>query len=197
VPPVLEWLLESDGQSRLVHPGISANQLMRQFLDLLEAFLLKEHTRATLAEKEQGERDRQEAKEAAQRLGLQNEGVIKPGVALSTLANIVKRPDAKLKKREMCEVISLFLMAAAWAFGALLSSENARSELSGLLIKLAEEHPEVSALAAEDLPLPRPVMSLHDEYYDLDTGQWARWVDKLAVPEVANEGANGQENAKE
>lgn len=52
VPPTLEWLFETEGLDRLAHPGVSANWLVRSFLNLLEAMLLKGHTRATLAEKE-------------------------------------------------------------------------------------------------------------------------------------------------
>ena len=67
VPPVVEWLFDSElgGSGRLIHHGLSANWLVRSFLDLLEALLLKGHTRASLAAKEQEDRDKKEAKEAA------------------------------------------------------------------------------------------------------------------------------------
>lgn len=42
---------------------------MRSFLDLLEALLLKGHTRASLAAKEQEDLDKKEAKQAAMQLG--------------------------------------------------------------------------------------------------------------------------------
>ena len=42
---------------------------MNSFLNLLEALLLKDHTRASLAREEQEERDRKEAQEAAAALG--------------------------------------------------------------------------------------------------------------------------------
>jgi hypothetical protein len=67
-------------------------------LNLLEALLLKEHTRASLADKEQEERDKKEAKEAAARLGAaQNTGLPardKP-VAASTLATLAQGPGAR------------------------------------------------------------------------------------------------------
>jgi dynein heavy chain len=95
VPSALEWLSDS---SCLLHPTVSANWLVRSFLNLLEALLLKEHTRASLADKEQEERDKKEAKEAAARLGAaQNTGLPardKP-VAASTLATLAQGPGAR------------------------------------------------------------------------------------------------------
>lgn len=60
VPSVIEWLFESGrgGPGHLVHPSVSANWLVHSFLNLLEALLLKEHTRASLAVKEQEDRDK-------------------------------------------------------------------------------------------------------------------------------------------
>lgn len=39
----------------------------------------------------------------------------------------------------MTEVVNLFLLAAAWGFGALLSSSESQRELSDLLTHLASE----------------------------------------------------------
>ena len=96
VPPALTWLFETEGLERLAHPGVSANWLVRSFLNLLEALLLKDHTRASLEEKEQGERDKQEAKEAAMLLGAQAVGQPRGGgVAAATLAALARSPDHK------------------------------------------------------------------------------------------------------
>lgn len=68
----MKWLLddESPGRAGLIHQTLSENWLVRQFLQLLETLLLKGQTRASLEEKEQEERDRKEAKEAALKLGI-------------------------------------------------------------------------------------------------------------------------------
>ena len=179
VPPALEWLFETEGLDRLAHPGVSANWLVRSFLNLLEAMLLKGHTRATLAEKEQGERDKQEAKEAAQRLGAQNIGQARGGVAAATLAALQRGPDNKGKKHEMAEVVNLFLMAAAWGFGALLSSSESQRELSDLLTHQASEQHEIAELMTDGYALAPPGMSLHDHYLDSTTGAWSKWSDRL------------------
>ena len=54
VPPTLEYLLGEGGAGRahLLHPTLSENWLVRSFLVLLEALLLKGHTRASLAQHE-------------------------------------------------------------------------------------------------------------------------------------------------
>ena len=71
VPEVLAWLLSPDSPNYLDYPNIFANQLVAAFLSLLEAFLLKNHTRESLAKKELEELDKKEAKEAAALLGSQ------------------------------------------------------------------------------------------------------------------------------
>ena len=84
LPPVITWL--SEKSSHLLHPSVSANWLVRSFLNLFEALLLKEHTRESLAIKEQEDRDKKEAKEAAAKLGAQGLPVVRSGaVAVSTL----------------------------------------------------------------------------------------------------------------
>ena len=71
VPPALKWLLDDEGPGRneLIHQTFSENWLVKSFLTLLEALLLKGQTRASLEAKEQEERDRKEAKEAVMKLG--------------------------------------------------------------------------------------------------------------------------------
>ena len=198
VPPALAWLLDDDGPVRLVHPGVSANQLVKAFLGLLEALLLKDETRETLAKKEQEERDKREAKEAAERLGSQHLGHIasRAGVATSTLSALSKQRQrggeaARAKKQAKTEVTNLFLMAAAWGFGALLLSTEAKAELSELLIRHAGEQQEIAALAAEDFAVPLPGMSLHDHYVDFGTGGWKRWDELLACPAPDKDGLGG------
>lgn len=79
----------------------------------------------------------------------------------------------------MAEVVNLFLMAAAWGFGALLSSSESQRELSDLLIHLVNEQHEVAEQAADGSPFATPGMSLHDHYLDLTTGAWSKWSDRL------------------
>jgi dynein heavy chain len=102
-------------------------------------------------------------------------------------------PDARLKKQETAEVINIFLMAAAWGFGALLSSSESKHELSGLLTQLASEQQEIAELVADGYPLPSPDMSLHDHYLDQATGTWLKWSDKLTSGATDAVGAQASE----
>jgi len=105
IPPVVAWLFSSElgGSRHLVHPSVSANWLVHSFLQLLEALLLKEHTRASLVIKQQEERDKKEAKEAAMQLGarsLAGHGST-GGVAAATLEALAgaarRAPDLRAK----------------------------------------------------------------------------------------------------
>ena len=86
-------------------------------------------------------------------------------------------------------------MAAAWGFGALLLSTEAKLELSELLIRHAGEQPEIAALATEAFPVPLPGMSLHDNYVDFETGGWRRWDGLLAGPAPGEGGQGGGPSA--
>ena len=79
----------------------------------------------------------------------------------------------------MAEVVNLFLMAAAWGFGALLSSSESQRELSDLLTHQASEQHEIAELMTDGYALAPPGMSLHDHYLDLTTGAWSKWSDRL------------------
>jgi len=186
VPPVIEWLFgsASEDSKLLVHPSVSANWLVTSFLDLLEALLLKGHTRASLAAKEEEERDRREAKEAAARLGAQNAlGAGSTAVASSTLAAMLgagsRGSDLRAKRRETAEYVNLFLLAAAWGFGASLGSPQARVSLSELLTAAAGAHPDVIELLGDGYPVAKPGLSLHDHYLDPEAGVWQPWRDLL------------------
>lgn len=182
-PPVLEWLFGGSGHGRglLLHARVSANWLVRSLLNLLEALLLKEHTRASLAVAEQEERDRQEAKEAAMRLGAQSlPGASRGGVAVEALAALAAvgqrgAETLRAKRREMAEVVNLFLLAAAWGYGATLTTPEAKLALSGLLTECVCGQPAVAELLSEGHPVARPGLSLHDHYLDLPSGTWLPW----------------------
>lgn len=195
VPEVLAWLLSPDSPNYLVYPNISANQLVAAFLSLLEALLLKDHTRESLAKKELEELDKKEAKEAAALLGSQ-QVLARPGVAHSTLAAMGRGSEvARAKKNVKVEFINLFLMAAAWGFGALIPSENAKIELSELLIRLAGGQEEIAALALEEYGVPVPGMNLHDYFVDFDKCGWTKWKDLLSASPRQDQSLNSDEPA--
>ena len=79
----------------------------------------------------------------------------------------------------MAEVVNLFLLAAAWGFGASLATPEAKRELSEAIIAEASLDPAVVELISEGFTLATPKMSLHDHYFDHKTGQWKLWSSKL------------------
>jgi hypothetical protein len=79
----------------------------------------------------------------------------------------------------MAEVVNLFLLAAAWGFGASIATLEAKKGLSKLLTTQAATDPVVSELISEGCSLATPGMSLHDHYLNLSTGQWQLWSSKL------------------
>ena len=102
-------------------------------------------------------------------------------VASSTLAamslGLASRggADHRAKRRSMTEVVNLFLLAAAWGFGASLATPESKLELSELLTARANAHPTVMELLADGHSVAKSGMSLHDNYLDPQTGSWQRW----------------------
>lgn len=101
-------------------------------------------------------------------------------MTLAALTGAAKRDsDHRTKMREMTELVNLFLLAAAWGFGACLVSPDSKLQLSELLILHATAQPAVAELLAEGYPVAKPGMCLHDYCVDLTSGVWQPWKDCL------------------
>ena len=96
---------------------------------------------------------------------------------------VVARPadPRALKRSAMSESANLLLLAAAWGFGAMLTSTGAKAELSQVLILSLRSQPEVAELLDDEGLLAPPGLQLHDHYFDAEAGGWRSWEDKLAA----------------
>lgn len=182
-PAALKWLLSSSqaGSRHLMHKSLSANWLVRAFLKLLEALLLKGHTRASLAIHEQEEKDKLEAKEDAKRLGASNVGGGGKRVRgeVSNTAAHRAADQRAVRRREMADTANQLALAAAWGFGAMLGTVAAKASLSEVLVASIRAHPALAELVAEEDSLVSPGLRLHDHFLDRNTGEWRPWSDRL------------------
>ena len=88
---------------------------------------------------------------------------------------MLRGPDPKGKKGEKTELVNLFLMAAAWGFGASLSSEESQVQLNELILTQVLLNPDVAKLQEEEYPIPTEGMNIFDFYFDFKERKWNPW----------------------
>mmetsp|Transcript_30359 Transcript_30359/g.46465 ORF Transcript_30359/g.46465 Transcript_30359/m.46465 type:complete len:148 (-) Transcript_30359:843-1286(-) len=105
VPPLFDLIFDGeDHHQKFIHPGFSTNWQMKSYLSILEAFLLKDHTRESLIEKEEEDKDKREAKEEAARLGAETETTPRNVEASYIMQQRKKKQQAALQlKRDKAE----------------------------------------------------------------------------------------------